>query len=172
MKAKKTIKAKIVKLTKTKADFLNREFDNLQLYLLGNKGVELYSANKQQADRFYKKIKPGKQYPLSIRKSKLIRKKKKGDFFLHISIEKEILVSEKNTSKTCSKCGSNDGKRLYQGLFKCNNRGYQVNADFNGAKNILKRSMKYISKDRASVDMLMEPERLFATSEATQLVGW
>ncbi len=30
-----------------------------------------YSANRQQAKRFYRKIKPGKEYPLSIRKDLL-----------------------------------------------------------------------------------------------------
>ena len=34
----------------------------------GEKDVKLYSANKQQAKRFYKKIKKDKEYPLSIRK--------------------------------------------------------------------------------------------------------
>lgn len=32
---------------------------------------ELYSANKQQAKRFYKEVKPGREYPLSIRKDLL-----------------------------------------------------------------------------------------------------
>ncbi|KPV62750.1 MAG: hypothetical protein AOA65_1645 [Candidatus Bathyarchaeota archaeon BA1] len=35
------------------------------------RGQELYSANKQQAKRFYRKIKPNKEYPLSIRKDLL-----------------------------------------------------------------------------------------------------
>ena len=60
-------------------------------------------------------------------------------------------VSEAYTSITCSKCGSK-GKRPYQGLFKCSECGYRVNADFNGAKNILKRSLEYISRDGAVVN--------------------
>ncbi|MHA1505824.1 MAG: hypothetical protein ACTSR0_01335 [Candidatus Asgardarchaeia archaeon] len=65
MKVKKTIKAKIVFLTKIKKQLLEEEYQNLQRFLHG-KDVELYSANKQQALRFYKKIKPDKEYPLSI----------------------------------------------------------------------------------------------------------
>jgi len=71
MKVTKTIKAAVVHLTKTKEGLLNREYDALQAYLHGSNEVELYSANKQQAKRFYKKIKPDKEYPLSIRKDLL-----------------------------------------------------------------------------------------------------
>ncbi|MFX0097729.1 MAG: RNA-guided endonuclease InsQ/TnpB family protein [Candidatus Hodarchaeota archaeon] len=70
MKARKTINAKIVHLTKTKQQLLNEEYENLQHFLQGT-GVELYSANKQQAKRFYMKIKQNKEYPLSIRKDLL-----------------------------------------------------------------------------------------------------
>ena len=61
---------------------------------------------------------------------------------------KVIKIDERGTSHTCSKCGSK-GTRPYQGLFKCSTCNYQVNADYNGAKNILKRSLDYISKDGA-----------------------
>jgi len=70
LKVKKTIQAKIVHLTKIKQRFLEEEYENLQHFLHGEK-AELYSANKQQAERFYKKIKPNKEYPLSIRKDLL-----------------------------------------------------------------------------------------------------
>jgi len=70
MKVKKTVKAKIVYLTKVKQQLLEKEYENLQRFLHGE-DVELYSANKQQAKRFYKKIKPDKKYPLSIRKDLL-----------------------------------------------------------------------------------------------------
>lgn len=70
MKVKKTIKAKIVFLTKIKQRLLGEEYENLQRFLRGE-DVELYSANKQQAKRFYTKIKPSKEYPLSIRKDLL-----------------------------------------------------------------------------------------------------
>jgi len=66
-----------------------------------------------------------------------------------------IKVDEKGTSKTCSKCGYEDkSNRRSQGLFKCKNCGYQVNADFNGAKNIKKRFEDYTSSNGALVQAL------------------
>jgi IS605 OrfB family transposase len=62
-----------------------------------------------------------------------------------------IKINERGTSRICSRCGS-EGKRVKQGLFICKNCGYKVNADYNGAKNILKRSLEYISKDGAVVE--------------------
>lgn len=59
---------------------------------------------------------------------------------------KVIKVNPKNTSKLCSRCGEK-GKRIGQGLFKCSNCGYQANADYNASKNIMLRSLEYISKD-------------------------
>lgn len=65
--AKKTIKAKIVALTKTKRSLLETEYKNLQIFLQTGEDKGLYSANKQQAKRYYKTIKPDREYPLSIR---------------------------------------------------------------------------------------------------------
>jgi len=64
-------------------------------------------------------------------------------------------INEKETSKTCSKCGY-EGKsnRKNQGLFICKNCGYQVNADFNGVKNIKKRFEDYMSSNGALVQAL------------------
>lgn len=335
MRVAKTIRCKIWKATKVKQTILEEEYNNLQLYLQTGIDDGLYSANKQQADRFYKKIKKGKQYPISLRndliriekrdtklveywiripvagrrgglwlpvkphcafpdkftvsESKLI--KKKNCFYIHVIIQKEITqkescssilaidlgerviatvcnsqnmrpifmgrevrgirrhfawlrkrlgekrllkeikrigqkeqrvvdaylhgisrriveeaartdsvivfgdlkgirsaakgkgrrfnrivsnmpyyklsqmiqykarwegipvlkINERGTSKTCSKCGS-EGKRPYQGLFKCNECGYQANADFNGSKNILKRAAEYIFVAGVSVN--------------------
>ena len=70
MKTKKTIQAKIVHLTGIKQWLLEEEYGSLQRFLHGEKAT-LYSANKQQAKRFYRKIKPDKKYPLSIRKDLL-----------------------------------------------------------------------------------------------------
>jgi putative transposase len=61
---------KIVGLTNIKQEHLGalaQEYNNLQHYLQTREDIELYSANKQQADRFYKKIKKDKLYPISIR---------------------------------------------------------------------------------------------------------
>ncbi len=68
MKIQKVIKCKIVHLTKIKRELLVQEYGNLQKFLHGDNSVKLYSANKQQAKRYYKRIKPDKDYPLSIRK--------------------------------------------------------------------------------------------------------
>jgi len=54
---------------------------------------------------------------------------------------KVIKVSERNTSKTCHRCGHR-GLRVGS-LFKCPHCGYVCNADYNGAMNILKRAMGY-----------------------------
>lgn len=67
---KKCYHCKIVGLTNIKQEHLAalaQEYDNLQHYLQTREDRGLYSANKQQADRFYKKIKKDKQYPISIR---------------------------------------------------------------------------------------------------------
>ena len=70
LEARKTIKAKIVYMTKVKQQLLDEEYENLQQFLKG-RDTKLHSANKQQAKRFYKRIKPNKEYPLSIRKDLL-----------------------------------------------------------------------------------------------------
>lgn len=135
----KTIIGQLVHLTATKKRILDFEYTNLQLLMQG-KPHKLYSANKQQALRFYKKKKL-KEYPLSIRNDLLkikqtnnkiskcwIRlpvcqkrggiwcafktyaeipkgikvcesklKKKKGEYFFHLTIKKEVvLMSFKN----------------------------------------------------------------------------
>ncbi|MHA1409141.1 MAG: RNA-guided endonuclease InsQ/TnpB family protein [Candidatus Odinarchaeia archaeon] len=68
MKIRKVIKCKIACLTNIKRELLTQEYENLQKFLHGDNSIKLYSANKQQAKRFYKKVKPDKEYPLSIRK--------------------------------------------------------------------------------------------------------
>jgi len=345
MLVSKTIKCGIINPTKTKLNLLKQEYENLQKFLHKDKNIKLYSANKQQAKRYYRKIKPNKEYPLSIRndlikienkKTKLVKYwvrvpvagkrggiwlpvkphcdfpknyeiceskvlKKNDKFFIHITIKKEveiktsyssilaidlgekvtatavlsceqrprfygreirgirrhyawlrkrlgekkllkmikrighkekrivddhlhkisyelvrlahqhnalillgdlkgikssakgkrfnriisnmpyykltqyieykanwlgikvIKIPENHTSITCSRCGSK-GTRPYQGLFKCSECGYQANADFNGAKNILKRSWEYISQDGAVVS---QPLTVPMSREAT-----
>lgn len=63
------------------------------------------------------------------------------------AIEQGILVleiQENYTSQICWKCG-NKGTRK-NGLFRCENCGLEDNADRNGAINIGKRALGYISK--------------------------
>ena len=63
------------------------------------------------------------------------------------ALERGILVIEVpefNTSKRCSRCGSMRTERSSQGLFICKDCRYQINADVNGVKNILKRAQGYM----------------------------
>jgi len=64
---------------------------------------------------------------------------------------KIVKISEKNTSKLCHKCG-HMGLRVGS-LFKCPNCGYQCNADYNGAINILKRGMGYMLMPGAALTL-------------------
>jgi len=79
-----TIQCGIVKLTKRKQEILDREYNNLQKFLHGE-DVPLYSANKQQALRYYKKVKR-KEYPLSLRKDVINIRKAKAFWFLKIPV--------------------------------------------------------------------------------------
>jgi IS605 OrfB family transposase len=49
-----------------------------------------------------------------------------------------ITVSERNTSKTCHRCGV-VGRRVERGNFVCRDCGIEINADINGAFNILNK---------------------------------
>jgi putative transposase len=83
MKAKKTIKAKILELRKGKEELLRREYENFQRYLYGDISVPLYSVTKQQADRFLRRVRgrisKNKEYPLILRRDsiKLVKQNKK-----------------------------------------------------------------------------------------------
>ena len=74
MLVRKTIKAKILEETnKNKLELLEKEYINFQKALKGEK-LELYSATKQQAQRFLNKLKKQnggtlkqKEYPLILR---------------------------------------------------------------------------------------------------------
>jgi len=72
MEVQKVVKAKVVGLTNIKRQILDYEYEGLQRFLRGNPSVELYSANKQQVERFYQRVNPEREYPLPIRKD-LIR---------------------------------------------------------------------------------------------------
>jgi len=62
-------------------------------------------------------------------------------------------VSEAYTSQICSCCGERGSR--YNGKFVCEECGVELNADFNGAKNIMKRAFGYMSKVVAA---LTQPE--------------
>ena len=80
-----TVQAGIVGLTRRKRELLDREYSNLQRFLHGDKTVKLYSANKQQALRYYKKVK-WKEYPLSLRNDLINLKRAKAFWFLKIPV--------------------------------------------------------------------------------------
>ncbi|MEM2087714.1 MAG: transposase [Thermoproteota archaeon] len=68
--ARKTIKAKIIGLSKKEEELLRREYENFQRYLQGEKTVPLYAATKQQADRLLKKLNgklKEREYPQILR---------------------------------------------------------------------------------------------------------
>ena len=76
------------------------------------------------------------------------------EYIKYKALERGIVVvevPEYNTSKQCSRCGSMRTERPFQGVFICKDCGYQVNADVNGAKNILKRAMSYMLMAGAAV---------------------
>jgi putative transposase len=81
-----TVKCGIVKLTKSKKTLLEAEYDNLQRFLHGETTIPLYSANRQQATRYYKRPKPSKEYPLSLRKDLIDLHKAKTFWFLRIRV--------------------------------------------------------------------------------------
>jgi putative transposase len=89
VKARKTIKAKILELRKGKEELLKQEYENFQRYLHGNKSVPLYSATRQQAERLLKRIgkpKEEKEYPLILRRDVYRAETKLTQYWLKIPI--------------------------------------------------------------------------------------
>jgi len=80
-----TVQAGIVGLTRRKREILDREYCDLQKFLGGDENVPLYSANKQQSLRYYKKIKQ-REYPLSLRNDLINLRKAKAFWFLKIPV--------------------------------------------------------------------------------------
>ncbi len=69
-----TIKAKVTDDSRIKLQLLEREYDAFQSYLHGVKDVNLYSATKQQAERFLERVNKNgridtkKEYPVILRR--------------------------------------------------------------------------------------------------------
>jgi len=56
-------------------------------------------------------------------------------------------ISEAYTSQTCHNCyNRSKNARVTQGLYRCNNCNREMNADENGARNILQRALGVLSK--------------------------
>ncbi|MDI6820451.1 MAG: hypothetical protein QMC89_06080, partial [Candidatus Hodarchaeaceae archaeon] len=77
MQVQKVVRAKVVGLTNVKRQILDHEYEGLQRLLRGDPNVELHSANRRQAERFYRCVRPEREHPLSIRKD-LIRIERRG----------------------------------------------------------------------------------------------
>jgi putative transposase len=72
--AKKTIKAKVLELRRGKESLLIKEYQNWQRYIHGDRSAELYSATKQQAEKFIRRLQKqnggtlkDKEYPMILR---------------------------------------------------------------------------------------------------------
>jgi len=64
-----------------------------------------------------------------------------------------VQVNERNTSKTCSKCGEiRTRNRKTRGLYICSKCGSVMNADVNGAVNILNTYLRPIGRSSADVN--------------------
>jgi putative transposase len=117
-------------LHKISRAIVNEALENNAMIVLGKlKGIRKNGKGR----RFNRKLNNGFPY---YKLSRFIEYKAE---WLGIKVVK---ISERNTSKTCHRCGMK-GLRVGS-LFKCLNCRYQCNADYNGAANILKRAMGYM----------------------------
>jgi len=66
-----------------------------------------------------------------------------------------IKINEANISQLCHSCGGR-GLRV-GGCFLCNNCKHEYNADYNGAYNIMKRAMGYMSMVGAGLTQPLNP---------------
>ena len=75
-------------------------------------------------------------------------------------------VSERDTSKTCSVCGTKgDSQRVERGLYVCDECETVANADTNGAENIRQKSTSESIEDRSNGWLAQPAVRLFDTTE-------
>jgi len=198
MRATKTIRCKVWKATDTKRSILEEEYNNLQLYLQTGIDDGLYSANKQQAERYYKEIRKGKEYPVSIRndlikierrdtklvtywiripvsgrrgglwlpvkphcqfpdkfkisESKLIKKKK--DFYIHVTISKDI------SEISCSHVLAIDLGERYMAV-ACGNFDNQLKPRFYGKEvRGIRRHYAWLRKRLGEKKLLREIKRV------------
>jgi len=79
------------------------------------------------------------------------------------------LVSERDTSKSCSACGhTDDNQRVERGLYVCDKCDTVANADVNGAENIRQKVLSSLATDGGDRDngRLAQPAvQLFGRSE-------
>ena len=69
-----------------------------------------------------------------------------------------VKVSEKDTSRTCSNCNSiRTSNRIARGLYRCRTCLKVINADVNGAKNILKKYLQIFNPEDRSISCWSQP---------------
>ena len=77
-----------------------------------------------------------------------------------------VRQSERDTSKTCSACGTEDGnQRVERGLYVCDDCGTVANADVNGAENIRRKVPPSPKRDRSTGWIAQPAVHLFDRSE-------
>ncbi len=70
-----------------------------------------------------------------------------------------VRVSEMNTSKTCSICGTiRKNNRIKRGLYKCKICSNVINSDVNGATNILKKYLQLFPMENRSSGCVAQPK--------------
>ena len=70
-----------------------------------------------------------------------------------------VRVNERDTSKTCSCCGTiRKSNRITRGMYKCKICGRIQNADVNGATNILKKYLQLFPMENRSSGCVAQPK--------------
>lgn len=121
MKSTKTIQGGLVNLTKTRKNILNQEYTNLQRYLQGDEDIQLYSANKQQAERYYDKIKDDREYPISIRNDLIDVQECESDvcdYFINVPVNTHDEIP--NDAEICESKLYRKDDRLFINIFQEN----------------------------------------------------
>lgn len=73
----------------------------------------------------------------------------------HLAGVSIVFADERNTSKTCSKCGHCDSNNRRKRNFSCQNCGYNTHADLNGAMNIARQACRLSGHDTALLRTLI-----------------
>lgn len=77
-----------------------------------------------------------------------------------------IQVSERYTSQTCSGCGQRrKSNRVERGLYICDNCGLQINADVNGAVNIMSKVSPSAMAQGVGADFTSAPSPVLGSSD-------
>jgi hypothetical protein len=125
------INAGVLKLTKSKQEHLDHEYNGFQWWMQFNVDKDILSQHKRAKGWYYDKNKiKYKDYPLVIP-------------------YKQVWLRNRNTRLTKHWIKISVRKRKGIGLFKCENCNYEVNADYNASRNILRMPLDYMFSGRA-----------------------